>query len=213
MMSEMSVQDFEIIATEHPDYIERMEAIDSITDFKILEEIFITDEYITVRCKALDRLTELYEYKTKFKEMLNLWHEIDGFKDWIHFTIENLGKGNNIEKTIRYILRQRGYPFEDFWNIWYPVSKTRNKIFQKVIDVILKPIIPSKDSTYYYYTDKETGIEIRSTDYGIQYHYEMVIKILQENDEHELYHEYVYIKCWNTHNNVHERFYKKINYT
>lgn len=201
----MSIQDSEIIAMDHPDYIERMNAIDDITDFKILEEIFITDDYITVRVKALDRINELFGNKNKFKKMLNLWHEIDGFRDWIHFGIEQLGKGNNIEKTIRFILEQRGYPFQEFWKKWY-VYKTRNRIFQSIVDVIIKPI--KSDDKY----DSRDGIEVRWTDYGIQYHHEMVIKILQENEDQELYYEYIYIRCWNSHPDVHERFYNKINY-
>ena len=203
-MSELSSQDFEIISTEHPDYLKRMEAIDSIIDFKTLEEIFITDEYITVRAKALDRLTELYENRNKYKKMLKLSHEILSFTGWIHFTIENLSRVNNIEKTIRYILEQRGYPFKNFWNRWY-MTKRRNTIFQSVIDVMILPI---KSDDYY----SRDGIEIRYTDYGIQYHYEMVIKILKENEDHELEYEYVFIRAWNTHLDVHERLYEKINY-
>ena len=203
-------QDFEIISLDHPDYIERMNAIDNITDFKILEKIFITDEYITVKMKALDRLTELFYKTNKYKKMIKLWKDVSGFLSWIHFIIDDLHNNNNIEKTIKWILEERGYPFKDFWNRWYCPTK-RNQIFQKVVDVMLLPIKINDNCYSYYGKDKETGIEVRWTKYGPQYHYEMVIKILVENDN-KLSHEYIYIRCWNANKNTHEMLENKINY-
>ena len=199
-------QDFEIIAIDHPDYIERIDAIDKITDFKTLEESFITDEYITVRMKAFDRLTELYHNTNRYRRMIKNWKDVSDFLGWIHFTIDELRQNNNIEKTIRFILERRGYPFEGFWNRWY-ASKRKNQIFQKVVDVSLLPII-----YYNHYNPSKKEIETRWTKYGPQYHYEMVIKILVENNNHELSHDYVFIRAWNSHENVHEQFYKKLNY-
>ena len=197
-------QDFEIIAIDHPDYLERMDAIDNITDFKTLEESFITDEYITVRMKAYDRLTELYHNTNKYKRIVKKWKELSDFLGWIHFTIDELRQNNNIEKTIRFILERRGYPFEDFWHRWY-CSKKRNQIFQKVVDVALQPIM------YYNHYNSKIETDKRYTRYGIQYHYEMVIKILVEKNK-ELFHDYVFIRAWNSHKGVHKQFYKKINY-
>lgn len=203
-MSDTESQIYEIIAIDHDDYKERIEAIEQITDFHTLEGIFVGDEYITVRMVAYDRLTELF-YKTKqYKKMLKVWKDISEFSGWIHFIINELGRGNNIEKTIRWILEKEGYPFDDFWQRWY-VLKSRNKIFQQIVDVYLTPV---KSDDYY----SEEGLRVRYTKYGIQYQYEMVIKILKKNIQNELFHEYVYVRTWNSNLDTHKKLYKKLNY-
>jgi len=203
-MSNVKEQHFEIVAIEHPNYIERMNALDHITTFETLEESFITDEYITVRMKSFDRLTELFSNTEKYKKMMKLWNEMNDFLGWIHFTISELRSNNNIEKTIRYILERRGYPFKDFWYRYY-ISKTKNQIFQKVVDVALSPI------TIYNEYNSEFMIETRWTQYGLQYHYEMVIKILVEK-KNELFSEYIYIRTWSSQPDMNKKFYEKINY-
>ena len=200
----MDTQYFEIVALEHPDYVERMKAIDNIDDFKTLEEIFITDEYITVKMKSFDKLTELYSYTDQYKKMISLWKSITGFNSYIHFVISELGLGNNIEKAIRFVLEQRGYPFDGFWSRWN-VRKKKNEIFQKVVDVILTPI---KDGD-------QIELRYRSDGYGhsfVQYHYEMVIKILVQTENGELDHDYVYVRIWNAHPDSYDRFSEKLNY-
>lgn len=232
-MNNIENQDFEIVALQHPDYLERMKAIDEITDFLTLEEIFISDEYITVRTKAFDKLTELYSNTSKYKRMIKGWNKISGFVPWIHFVIEKLRKNNNIEKTISYILEKNyGYwndemldlletikkdkLFKKEYRYHRYVEKSRNKIFQKVVDVMLSPIRVYNPSSIYE-EDKKSGIEkrYRSDGYGhsyIQYHYEMVIKILQEKENNKLDYDYVYIKAWNSRFDMHEHLFNKINY-
>lgn len=241
-MNNIENQDFEIIALQHPDYIERMKAIDEITDFSTLEQIFVSDEYVTVRAKSFDKLTELYSDTSKYKKMIKGWHEISGFVPWIHFMIEKLRRNNNIEKTISYILEKNyGYWNNEMLDLLETIKKdklfkkeyryhryikeSRNKIFQKVVDVMLLPIKPVIKDDYILTWDKSlywngstmiqksTGIETRRTDYGIQYHYEMVIKILQEKENNQLDYDYVYIKAWNSHFDTHERLFNEINYT
>lgn len=202
----MISQDAEIVALNHPDYQERMKAIDNIDDFHSLEEIFITDDYITVQMKAYDKLSEIYGHTEKFKKMVKLWESITGFKGWIHFIVSEVGLGNNIEKTIMWILKQRGYPDRDFWNRLY-ISKSRNRIIQRIVDIALMPI--KSDVSW----NSKDGIEVRYNKYGVQYHYEMVVKILVENEDKSLDYEYIYVRCWNANPDTHLQFYEKLNYT
>jgi len=200
----MEEQIFEIIGLEHPEYLERMKAIDKLTEFETLEEIFITDEYITVRMKAFDKLTILYGNTKKYKKMVATWKELTGFNGWVHFIVSELGRGNNIEKTTRWIFEQYGYPFETFWQRYY-TPETKNKIVQSVVDVMISPI--KNDDRY----QSRDGFEVRYTQYGVQYHYEMVIKLLI-TENNKLSEKYVYVHTWNAHPNTYQMLIEKINY-
>jgi len=193
-------QDFEIISLNDEDYRERMNAIDHISDRKVLEEIFTTEEYLTVRMKAYDRLVELFgEENKKVQKMLEMWKTISN-EDifWIPLIIRDLRSNNNIEKNIKYLLdRTYGYPFDDFWCRWH-TEKRSNKIISKVVDVCLNSIK---------WEDGKIEYRTRSDGFGhyfTQYHYEMVIKILQEKDG-KLVHDYVYVRCWNAHEDTNQR--------
>jgi len=194
-------QDFEIIALNHPDDIKRMDAIDKITDFETLEYMIVADEHLIIRCKAFDRITELYGHKKKYKKMVNLLKEID-FLGWIPFTINELRKNNNIERAIKRIIHID-------YTAWDPKKQKYVNIFiGDCVNVIFKPIFVFSNSHSYY--NERDGIEIRYTDYGIQYHYEMIIRVLLEKENGELYYDYVFVRCWNTHPDAHKRFYKEI---
>jgi len=191
-----TTQDFEIISLDHPDYLERMDAIDHISDFKILEEIVVTDEYLTVRMKAFDKITELYGSRNKYEKMLKLLKEID-FLEWIPFQINELKRNNGIELTIRRVVRQYDR-YTD--NRLYTLH---NIIIGSVNVMILPHYIES-------YIDGKRIRNNRHTQYGMQYQYEMVVRVLLERENGELYYEYVYAKCFNAHENTHIRFYNKI---
>lgn len=192
-------QDFEIISDYSDDYMERINAIDSINDFKTLENIFISDEYITVRAKAFDRLTTLFEKTSKYRKMIRLWNEITTFKSWITFEINHLGRGNNIERSISWILNQ--YNENDC-----PVCHRKDylqgkKIVADCVHVIIYPR----------FFDNKFEIVSRQGDYGPQYQYEMVIRVLILKDFQYQY-DYHFARCWYSHKDGHIRFYNKIVY-
>lgn len=199
----MEVQDFEIISLEHPDYVKRMKAIDFIDDFKTLENIFISDEYITVRSKALDRLTELYEHTNKFKKMIKLWKNTNGeFQGWIPFIISELKLNDNIGRTIFWITmkyNKRIYNDQSYYD-------NNKKLVSRIVDVILQPL---HDDKYQFEKDRS----IRWTEYGKQYGYEGIIKVLYEDIEtKKLYYDYHYTRIWNTHPDAHLKYYNKLVY-
>ena len=205
-ISRVKNQDFEIIALDNPEYLERMEALDHIEDFKVLEEIFITDDYITVRAKAFDQLSELYEGTNKFNKMIKKWKEMTHFLEWIPFLRENLGRGNNIEKTITWILEK------------YKVERERVFILDRaigdVVNVIIQPRFKGED--YRESSDYETNQVIRHWYFrghsAIQYAFELVVRILTKNLKGELVYEYNYARTWNSNIDAHKRFYDKLVY-
>ncbi len=180
-------QDFEIISLDHPVYYERMDAIDQIDDFKTLEEIFITDEYPPVRMRAYDRLMELFEGSNKLNKLLTLWNKLSNFIGWIPFSKSKLAKNNNIEYMIRSIIKkydQYGYA-------------QNSLIITDTIDVLIIPLLWNGEHNS------------RWTQYGNQYQYDMVIKILVKRDG-ILDYKYYNRRVWTSRTDTPEFFYDKI---
>lgn len=183
-------QEFEIIALEDPDYLKRMKAIDHIDDLHILEEIFISDEYLTVRAKAYDRLEELFEHTKKFKKMKELAKETTDFIGWIPFVVNDLTNRTNIEKSIKWTI----FRYDDD-------EKEKNHSIGQVVYAMITPLyfINTKDQIPYY------------GDYGVYYKYEMVLRILHDLNG-KLEYDYIYMKVNNNHQNAHKKFYDKLVY-
>lgn len=202
-----SAQNFEIISLEHPDYQESMNAIDFITDFKTLELLFISDEFITIQAKALDRLTELYEHKGKYRKMINLWKSMTGFTGWIPFIISELKKNNNIERIIQHVLIRYNPDIDKESSYYYYNQKDIEKLkgrkpISRIVDVIIRPMME------YDYNSKKFENVYKHGDYGLMYKYELVVKVLVEVDG-EFLHDYHFVHCWNGHTDAHLKFYNK----
>lgn len=187
-------RDFEIIALESEHYFQRLEALGFITRFRVLEDLLITESSFPLQMRIHDIMIDRFEGtedQKKLQKCLELFYRSFQCKAWIPFSVKYLRKNNNVDGGIRWCLHE----YYGYHRKWKMGEIHQGKLIADIVHVAIKPLIL-----------KNGEHEWKNRQYDRAWHFELVLKILQENEQ-ELFHEYKYARCWATQRNAPEIYY------